>query len=122
MSQPLPFKLSEPFEFASAPIAPDKLIDGNPNAQLDHRFSDASGQFHTGIWRSEPGTWRVQYQESEVCVLLHGEVALSSVCGTTLTFSAPDVFVIPSGFSGTWCTLKRVTKIYVIFEANHSAG
>lgn len=117
-----PFKLSAPFTFTDAPVASDKLLNGEPKPQLDHRYSDATGQLHTGFWQSEPGSWQVSYQETEICALLEGAVTLTDTSGHSQSFQAPDIFVIPSGFTGTWSTLKPLRKLYVIFEPLRLSG
>jgi hypothetical protein len=98
------------------PVDPTKLLAGNPNAQVDHRYSDESQQFHCGTWGSEPGRWRIYYAEHEFCYLLLGRVRLVSDNGETSEYQVGDAFVIPAGFSGTWETLETCRKHYAIFE------
>jgi uncharacterized cupin superfamily protein len=112
-----PQLLSQSFNWSPLDIAQDKIISGHPNTCIDHRYSDATGQFHTGFWRSEPGSWTVQYTESEVCFLLEGQIELQTTDGQSFHYKAHDAFIIPSGFVGTWITHLSCKKIYCIFEA-----
>lgn len=100
----------------SAP-APDKLLAGNPHHVVRNYFSDVSQQFHSGVWSSTRGKWRIRYSESEFCALTRGRVALENLEGERWEFSAGEGFVVPAGFAGTWEVLDDCTKFYAIFEA-----
>lgn len=97
----------------TADAAPERVRAGSGVASLWNAFSDASGRFHAGHWRAEPGVLSVIYTETELCVLIEGRVRLSD--GTTAVEYGPgDAFVIEAGFRGTWESIGRVTKIYAI--------
>ena len=100
-------------------LDPARLAPGSamPQQHARNLFSDRTGQFHGGIWRSSVGAWRVNYTESELCVLTQGRVRLSDDTGRSWTFGPGDCFVVPSGFSGLWETLEPARKFYAIFEA-----
>jgi len=101
---------------SSAP-APDRLIAGDPRQQIRNYFSDTTQQFHSGVWSSTRGKWRIQYTESEFCVLTQGRVALENQEGQRWEFAAGEGFVVPAGFTGTWEVLADCTKFYAIFES-----
>ena len=101
---------------ASTP-APDRLISGDPRQQVSNYFSDDTQQFHTGVWSSTRGKWRIRYSESEFCCLTRGRVALENLGGQRWEFGPGDGFLVPAGFSGTWEVLEDCTKFYAIFEA-----
>ena len=101
----------------SAPQPADRLIAGNPRQQVSNYFSDATQQFHTGVWSSTRGKWRIRYSESEFCCLTQGRVALENEGGDRWEFSAGEGFVVPAGFAGTWEVIEDCTKFYAIFEA-----
>lgn len=96
---------------------PGNIVSGNPTTRLQNYFSDDSGQFHSGIWESTPGKWRVSYSENEFCGILAGRLVLTDANGRAREFKAGDAFVIPAGFEGTWETVEPVRKWYAIFEA-----
>jgi uncharacterized cupin superfamily protein len=100
-------------------LDPSRLAAGSPMPQQFARnlFSDAGNRFHTGIWRSSVGAWRVSYTENELCVLTAGRVRLSDDDGHSWTFGPGDAFLVPSGFSGLWETLEPARKLYAIYEA-----
>jgi uncharacterized cupin superfamily protein len=99
----------------SSPAA-DRLLAGEPRQQISNYFSDATQQFHAGLWSSSRGKWRIRYSESEFCCLTRGRVALENAAGQRWEFGAGDGFLVPSGFIGTWEVLEDCTKFYAIFE------
>jgi uncharacterized cupin superfamily protein len=96
---------------------PGEPIAGAPTTRLQNYFTDATGQFFSGIWESTEGKWPVRYSESEFCAILEGKCVLTDATGKAETFGKGDSFVIPSGFVGTWETVEPVKKLYAIFEA-----
>ena len=114
-SEIVDFKIPRSSE-ASIPAA-DRLISGDPRQQVTNYFSDATQQFHTGVWSSTRGKWRIRYSESEFCCLTRGRVVLENLAGQRWQFSAGDGFVVPAGFEGTWEVLEDCTKFYAIFES-----
>ncbi len=108
---------------SSAPEEPlsldaTRLAAGSPTpVQLVRNgFTDATGRFFGGIWRSSPGAWRVSYTENELCVLTEGRVRITDDAGHSWTYGAGDCFVIPAGFQGLWEVLEPARKFYAIFE------
>jgi uncharacterized cupin superfamily protein len=101
---------------AAEPVSPDRLRAGAPSTRVANAYSSADDHFHTGIWESTAGRWRVTYTEHEVCVLLTGRVRLIETSGESAEFAAGDAFLIPAGFDGEWETLEPVRKLYVIYQ------
>jgi uncharacterized protein len=101
---------------SSAPAA-DRLVAGNPRQQVSNYFSDSTQQFHSGVWSSTRGKWRIRYSESEFCCLTRGRVVLENLEGTRWEFGPGDGFVVPAGFNGTWEVIEDCTKFYAIFES-----
>jgi uncharacterized cupin superfamily protein len=98
-------------------VSPDKLLSGNPKQTLWTQYSDATGKFFAGIWRSEAGKWKVSYSEEEYCQMIEGVSVITGADGQVLTVRAGDSFVIPRGFVGTWEVVDSTTKRFVIYEA-----
>lgn len=96
--------------------APEKLLTGSGQSWLWHAFSDPGNRFHAGIWRGAPGKLRVNYTESESCVIIRGRVRLSDDSGASMEFGPGDGFVIEPGFQGIWESIGEVEKFYAIFE------
>jgi len=98
-------------------LAADKLLVGNPRQTVWMDYTDPSKQFFAGLWRSEPGKWKVRYTEEEYCHLLEGVSVIEDAAGHAVTVKAGDSFVVPRGFVGTWEVVERTTKRFVIYEA-----
>ena len=97
-------------------LAPEKLIEGNPRQTVWLQHTDASAQFHVGLWRSEPGKWRISYTEEEYCHMLEGVSIITSEGGDAVTVKAGESFVVPRGFAGTWEVVEVSTKRFVLYE------
>ena len=99
-------------------LDPARLAPGSPMpAQfVRNGFTDGTGRFFGGIWRSSPGAWRVSYTENELCVMMEGRVRITDDAGNTCTYGPGDCFVMPAGFQGLWEVLEPARKFYAIFE------
>jgi uncharacterized cupin superfamily protein len=109
------FAVDRPDTSGSKPAA-DQLVSGTPEHVAHNYFSDRTGRFHSGIWESTTGKWRVRYAENEFCHITRGHVRIEDPTGRRWEFRQGDSFVIPSGFAGTWEVLEPVSKFYVIYE------
>ncbi len=103
-------------------LPPEKLIEGNPKQTLWMHYTDPTRQFFVGLWRSEPGKWRVAYTEEEFCLMLEGRSVITDSSGHAVTLIAGESFVVPRGFVGTWEVLETTTKRFVIHEARAGAA
>ena len=103
----------EALELEPARLAPGSAV---PAQFVRNAFTDATGRFFGGIWRSSEGAWRVSYTENELCVLTQGRVRVSDDAGRSWTFVPGDCFVMPAGFSGLWEVLEPAQKLYAIYE------
>jgi uncharacterized protein len=97
-------------------LAPEKLITGNPKQTLWMHYTDPTQQYFVGIWRSEPGKWRIRYTEEEYCRMLNGVSIITDETGLAVTVRSGDEFVMPRGFAGTWEVVETSTKRFVIYE------
>ena len=103
----------EPLELDRSRLAPGSPI---PLQLVRNVYTDATGRFFGGIWRSSEGAWRVIYTENELCVLTGGRVRISDDAGRSWTFRPGDCFVMPAGFEGLWEVLEPAEKFYAIYE------
>jgi hypothetical protein len=114
-TRPFALALGAPLA-ATDPIAAHKLIQGTPKSGTLSALTNEEQGFHVGQWVSEIGSWRVNYSEDELCVILEGCGRLIGDDGFELAFSKGSAFVIPRGFKGVWETAEPVRKIYAIAE------
>jgi uncharacterized protein len=94
---------------------PAKLISGKYSTTAWNHFTGEDGRLHCGIWESTPGKVQVCYDEWEFCHIIAGEVVLKAEgARKSHRFKKGDAFIIPAGYKGTWETIKKVRKHYVI--------
>ncbi len=95
--------------------AKDKLISGKHVTQAWNHFTGENDRLYCGIWEATPGKVNVTYDEWEFCHIISGEVVLKAEgLKKGHRFKKGDAFIIPAGYSGTWETVKKVRKHYVI--------
>lgn len=99
-------------------LDPARLAAGSPMPQqfVRNAFTDGSGRFFAGTWRSSVGAWRVTYTENELCVLTAGRIRISDDHGRQWLYGPGDSFVMPAGFAGLWEVLEPAQKFYAIYE------
>jgi len=99
-------------------LDPARLVPGSPMPEqfVRNAYTDASGRFFAGVWRSSVGAWRVSYTENELCVLTAGRIRITDANGRQSTYGPGDSFVMPAGFSGLWEVLEPAQKFYAIYE------
>lgn len=92
----------------------DKLIKGKYETKTWNHFTGEDDRLYCGIWESTPGKVKVDYKEWEFCHFISGEAILTNEEGKSWRVKEGDGFIIPAGFKGTWETVKKVRKHYVI--------
>jgi uncharacterized protein len=91
-----------------------KLLKGSYKTTTWNHFSSDDGRLFSGIWESTPGTVKCDYLEWEFCHFIQGEAVLTREDGKKWRLKCGDAFIIPAGFKGTWQTVRKVKKHYVI--------
>ena len=100
---------------------PERLLRGNPLREtwnaLDAPLAGAS-ELSTGVWRCEPGQWRIAFgpTEQEIFTVLEGRARLHRDGGGYEEAGPGQAIRIPPGFSGSFEVIERVTKVYVILK------
>ncbi len=98
-------------------VAPEKIVSGDPKTTYKLLHASPDERFTTGIWECTPGKWRVNYTtDDEFCTLIEGHVRLTPEDGAPQDYKAPDSFIIPCGFKGTWEAVTKIRKYFVIYE------
>ncbi|MGX0891164.1 putative cupin superfamily protein [Pseudomonas sp. ADAK2 TE3594] len=55
----------------------------------------------------------LSWPETEVINLISGNVTITELGGTVVTYAAGDIFVLPQGFKGIWDQPLPITKVTV---------
>jgi uncharacterized cupin superfamily protein len=68
----------------------------------------------SGTWECEPGKWSHEQKGDEYVSLLQGSMVLTSDAGVSDGYEAPDNFMIPDGWTGTWEVTSPLKKFFVV--------
>lgn len=93
---------------------PEKVIAGDPVHTT--WLIDDRAPLYAGIWRTTPGSWKVDYAEWEYIRILEGHSTLTDEAGNATDLRAGDSFSIRPGFRGTWTCHETTVKDFVILE------
>lgn len=94
----------------------ERILSGDPLQTSWTLYASADGRFNAGVWECQPGKWRVVFTESEYCQILCGHLVINGDDGSVRTCRAGDVFLSPSGFTGTWDVRELTRKYFVNYE------
>ena len=100
---------------------PERLLVGNPLREtwnaLDAPLQGAQG-LSTGVWRCQPGQWRIAFgpTEQEVFTVLEGRCRIHSDAGGFQEARPGQAIRIPPGFTGSFEVIEAVTKVYMILK------
>ena len=99
---------------------PERLIRGNPMRETWNLVTDdlSAGQVYCGVWRCEPGHWRIAMgpTERELFTVLSGRCRVHDDQGHFEEAAAGEGIYIPPGFQGAFEVLETLTKTYMICE------
>ena len=96
----------------------DAIISGTPVQHAQLKFSDADGNFRSGVWESTAGVFTADYTGIiEFCQILEGGASIRTGGGDTFTVSAGDAFVLDAGLTTEWTVDDFVKKHFVICTA-----
>ena len=103
---------------------PERRVSGNPRRTTWNHFSNESGEVFAGVWRCEPGAWRIQMgaREDEFFMVTQGHCRLHGDEGGMVECRAGESLVIPAGFSGIFEVLESLEKHYMIVDRRPPAG
>ena len=99
---------------------PERLLRGNPLRETWNRVEETlpAGQVFCGVWRCEPGHWRIAMgpTERELFTVLEGRCRVHDALGGFEEAGPGEGIYIPPGFEGEFEVLEHLTKTYMICE------
>jgi uncharacterized protein len=99
---------------------PERLVSGNPQRETWNvvEAEMAAGKVYCGVWRCEPGRWRIAMgpAERELFTVLAGRCRVHDDLGGFEEVVATEGLYIPPGFSGEFEVLEHLTKTYMIVD------
>ena len=98
----------------------ERLVRGNPKRETWNLVEAdlAAGKVFTGVWRCEPGRWRIAMgpSERELFTVLRGRCRVHDALGGFEEVGPGEGLYIPPGFEGEFEVLEHLTKTYMIVE------
>ncbi|MBB4091964.1 cupin domain-containing protein [Ochrobactrum pecoris] len=98
-------------ELKSAPINPDWVLEGNPQARSYEQSASNDRAAYTAIWDCTAGTFRWYFGWDETVYILEGEVHVTDADGGTRTLRAGDVAYFRGGTWATWKIDNYLRKV-----------
>lgn len=99
---------------------PDRRVRGNPLRETWNMVDThlPEGQVYGGVWRCEPGRWRIAMgaTERELFTVLQGRCRVHDAQGGFEEAGPGEGIYIPPAFSGEFEVLETLTKTYMICE------
>jgi uncharacterized cupin superfamily protein len=65
-----------------------------------------------GIWEKEVSEFPWEYDSQETCLLIEGQVEVTTEEGEKVSFGAGDYVIFPKGLKCTWKIIQPVKKYY----------
>lgn len=100
---------------------PERLERGNPRRETWNVVDAAlpSGRLYAGVWRCEPGRWRIAMgvHEHELFTVLAGRCRIHASDGHVVEAGPGEAVFLPAGFEGSFEVLDALTKTYAIVDA-----
>jgi uncharacterized cupin superfamily protein len=98
-------------DYKPAPINPEWIVSGDPQARSGNLVSSPDGYGSTNFWDCTAGKFNWHYGWEETILILGGEVKVTDADGATSVLRAGDVAHFPAGSSYLWEVERYVRKI-----------
>ena len=98
-------------ELKSAPIRPEWILDGDPQARNKVLALSEDRMATTLVWDCTAGRFKWIYDVDETIHILEGAVNLTQFDGSVKRLHAGDVVFFPAGSSATWEVEGYVRKL-----------
>ena len=116
-SRPFTAVRFDELELSPAPIRPEWVRSGNPQARLCEIARSADGTCVTVAWDCTKGTFQWVFGVDETVHLVEGEVTVAQEGRATVTLRPGDVAFFPSGTVTLWQVETYVRKMAVCRHA-----
>ncbi len=104
---------------------PGRLLRGNPRRETwNVSQRPVNGTLYTGVWRCEPGHWRIAFgpAEHELFTVLQGRCRVHNEDGSFQEAGPGEALFIAPGFTGSFEVLETLTKTYAIVDGDAPAA
>jgi len=94
-----------------APVAPERVTEGNPATRLAETVAGES--FKSGLWEVTPGRFTTAPRGfDEVIHIISGSGVLRSADGNAVELAPGVSFLMEDGFVGEWEIREQLQKFY----------
>jgi uncharacterized cupin superfamily protein len=98
-------------ELMPAPINPDWIIEGRPQARNRILSRSADETACTIVWDCGPGKFRWHYDFDETVHFIEGSVIIDDGHGPARSFGPGDVVFFPTGSQAVWTVDSYIRKL-----------
>lgn len=102
---------SHALDMQPAPINPEWIISGNPQARMADHSRSGDRAAYTALWDCTSGTFRWFFGWDETVHILQGEVHVTAEDGSVHHLRAGDVAYFKAGTWATWRVDNYVRKV-----------
>jgi hypothetical protein len=111
MSQSIVITSAELATLKPAPITPEWVLDGAPDACNSTLAVSHDRTARLLAWECTPGLFNWHYTEDETVCIIFGEVFITTKDGAERRLGKGDVAFFPAGSSCTWHVTETVRKV-----------
>lgn len=108
---PLVAASSAAMEMKAAPVNPDWIISGKPEARIAEHSYSADKAAMTALWDCTAGSFRWYFAWDETVMILEGEVGVTDANGVIRVLKAGDIAYFAGNTWATWQIDTYVRKI-----------
>lgn len=98
-------------EMKAAPINPEWIISGDPQARMADHSRSADRAAYTALWDCTAGTFRWFFMWDETVHIIEGDVHVTAADGSVHHLYAGDVAYFKAGTWATWRVDNYVRKV-----------
>ena len=113
MSGPVIFAVPADVELSPAPIPPDWIIEGTPQARCKRLATSADGTASVMAWSCSAGRFNWHYAVDEAIHIISGEVIVTDETGNARRLGPGDMVFFPAGSHSVWHVPHEVRKFAV---------
>ena len=111
MSKPVVFAFPADVELKPAPIAPNWIIEGQPEARAATLAITADGTSSVMAWSCSAGRFTWNYSFDETLHIISGEAFVTNEKGEVRRIGAGDMVFFPAGSRSNWYIPHEIRKI-----------
>jgi uncharacterized cupin superfamily protein len=113
MSKPVVFAVPADVELNPAPIPPDWIIEGRPQARSKRLATSADGTASVMAWSCTAGRFNWHYTVDEAIHIISGEVFVTNEKDEKRRLGPGDMVFFPAGSHSVWHVPHEVRKFAV---------